>query len=227
MNVTPLPLPWLELAIVVALAGALWVSRMRDPLRAYRWGLAFSAAALGCTVLACVGFYLCRFYDLDARWSFQSHCFGRQFLDIDEVNAPLLPVVALLQFLTALATGRTKMRRFSITWSLASEAIRLATFGCTGSAPWLFIGLLAAGTVPGYVELVNRGRPTRVYTLHMALFVGLLVLGWAFVHPDGSHREQTAWATVPLLAAVLIRCGTVPAHCWVTDWFEHASFGNA
>src|SRR5206468_3540687 len=34
------------------------------------------------------------------------------------------------------------------------------------------------------------------------------------------------WATVPLLAAVLIRCGTVPAHCWVTDWFEHSSFGN-
>ena len=26
---------------------------------------------------------------------------------------------------------------------------------------------------------------------------------------------------------VLVRCGTVPAHCWVTDWFEHASFGIA
>ena len=24
-----------------------------------------------------------------------------------------------------------------------------------------------------------------------------------------------------------IRCGTVPAHCWVTDWFEHASLGIA
>ena len=30
-----------------------------------------------------------------------------------------------------------------------------------------------------------------------------------------------------LLAAVLVRCGAVPAHCWVTDWFEHSSFGNA
>lgn len=29
------------------------------------------------------------------------------------------------------------------------------------------------------------------------------------------------------MVAVLVRCGTVPAHCWVTDWFEHASFGIA
>ena len=32
---------------------------------------------------------------------------------------------------------------------------------------------------------------------------------------------------MPLLAAILVRCGTVPAHCWVTDWFEHASLGIA
>ena len=28
--------------------------------------------------------------------------------------------------------------------------------------------------MPGYVELLNRGKPTQVYLLHMALFVGLL-----------------------------------------------------
>lgn len=32
---------------------------------------------------------------------------------------------------------------------------------------------------------------------------------------------------MPLLAAILIRCGAVPAHCWLTDWFEHASLGIA
>ena len=26
---------------------------------------------------------------------------------------------------------------------------------------------------------------------------------------------------------MLIRCGVVPAHVWITDWFEHASFGIA
>jgi NADH-quinone oxidoreductase subunit M len=223
MNVTPLPLPWLELAILIALLGSLCVGPMRDPIRAWRWGLVFTGASFACTVLACLGFYLCRLYGLDDRWGLQAELFGRRILGVDELNAPLLPVVGLLHFLTALATGRTKMRRFSVSWSLAAEAIRQATFGCT--EPWVLIGLLGAGTVPAYVELLNRGKPTRVYLLHMGLFVGLLVLGWAFVEPG--QQAQTAWATVPLLAAVLIRCGTVPAHCWLTDWFEHASFGNA
>jgi NADH-quinone oxidoreductase subunit M len=223
MNVIPLPLPWLELAIAVALLGALCVSPMRDPLRAWRWGLAFTAATLACTVLACLGYYLTLAKGVQADGGVHADLLGWRLLGVDELNAPLLPMGALLHFLTALATGRTKMRRYSLSWSLASEAIRLTVFGCV--APWLLIGLLAVGTVPGYVELLNRGKPTQVYLLHMALFVGLLALGWAF-YPLG-QPTQTAWAAVPLLAAVLIRCGTVPAHCWLTDWFEHASFGNA
>lgn len=225
MNLLPLPLVWLEVAVIVALAGALVVSRQRDPLRAYRWGLAFTGATLACALVACGGFYLCRLVEAEAPWSLQTHLFGEQWLGIDELNAPLLPAVALLHFLTALATGRTKMRRFSLSWSLASAAVALATFACL--RPWPLIGLLALGTVPPYVELCNRGRPTRVYALHMGLFVVLLAVGWAFVDPQAGHPEQSALATVPLLAAVLIRCGTVPAHCWVTDWIEHASFGNA
>jgi NADH-quinone oxidoreductase subunit M len=225
MNVSPLPLPWLEAAIVLALLGALAVSCLRDPLRAWRLGLAVSGAVLACTLVACIGFYLCRASAVDARWSFQAHLFGQRFLALDELNAPLLPVVGLLHFLTPLATGRTKMRRFSLAWALTSEAIRLAIFG--GAESWVLVGLLAADTVPPLVELLNRRKPTRVYVLHMALFVGLLALGWAFVERDADQRTHTALATVPLLAAILIRCGTVPAHCWLTDWFEHASFGNA
>ena len=99
-----------------------------------------------------------------------------------------MPAVALLHFLTALATARTKMRRFSFSWSLAAEAIRLAMFSCKAS--WLLVGLLALCTVPPYFELRNRGRPTRVYVLHMALFVGLLVLGWAGVESAGGDRPR-------------------------------------
>src|SRR5262249_13457556 len=79
--------------------------------------------------------------------------------------------------------------------------------------------------VPAFAELINRRRPVRVYALHMGLFVGLLALGWAFVDPDAGHEGQPAWALVPLLAAVLIRCGAAPVHCWLTHWFEHAAFG--
>ena len=223
MSVLAQPVLWLELAILAALLGALCVGPLRDPLRAWRWGLAFTAAALACAVLACLGYYLCRANGLEADGGGHADLLGRQLLHIDELNAPLLPMAALLHFLTALATGRTKMRRYSLSWSLASEAIRLTAFGC--AEPGLLIGLLALGAVPGYVELLNRRKPTQVYLLHMALFVGLLALGWAFYPRGGLTR--TAWAAVPLLTAVLIRCGGVPTHCWLTEWFEHASFGNA
>src|SRR5216683_5509326 len=99
--------------------------------------------------------------------------FGRRLFNLDEFNAPLVLAVALLHFLTALATARTMMRRFSFAWSLAEETIRLATFSC--NVPWVLIGLLAVSTVPPYLELRNRRRPSRVYLLHMGLFVGLLV----------------------------------------------------
>src|SRR6266540_2857735 len=203
MNLIPLPLPWLELSIVVALVGALCVSPLRNPVRAWRLGLVFSGAAFACTLLACLGFYLAPTIDADTRtqWSIQETLFGGHFLSVDELNAPLLPMVGLLHFLTALATGRTKMRRFSLSWSLAAEAVRLATFGAT--APWALVALEVLGTVPAYLELVNRGRPTQVYVLHMGLFIGLLVLGWAFVDPTRGHAEQTGWATVPLLLALL------------------------
>src|SRR5262245_37053538 len=110
MTVTPLPLAWPELAILSSRVGALAVSLIRNPLRAFRWGLVFTGAALVCSLLACLGFYLCRLPAIDARWSFETALFGRSLLAVDEVNAPLFPVLALLHFLTALATGRTKMR---------------------------------------------------------------------------------------------------------------------
>ncbi|MBY0522023.1 MAG: oxidoreductase [Gemmataceae bacterium] len=221
MSVVPLPVPWMEAAIVLALVGALTVSRFRDPLRAYRWGLAFTGIAFICTLLACLGFYLCRLEGVELEGGLQVRIWGELIFGIDELNAPLLAVVGLLHFLTALATGRTKMRRFSISWSLASEAIRLATFACT--APWVLIVLLTACTIPPYLELRNRNKPTQVYALHMGLFVVLLVGGWALVE----SQMVSPLLAAPLVAAILIRCGTAPAHCWVTDWFENASFGNA
>jgi NADH-quinone oxidoreductase subunit M len=117
------------------------------------------------------------------------------------------------------------MRRFSFSWSLAEETIRLATFSCKD--PWLLIGLLTASTIPPYIELRNRKRPTRVYLLHMGLFVLLLVGGWAAIESSGTDSLSRTCGILMLLAAVLIRCGTIPAHCWLTDWFENASFGNS
>jgi NADH-quinone oxidoreductase subunit M len=222
---TALHLPWLEIAILLALLGAVGVSHVRDPQRVARLGTAFTGVTFLCTVLAWAAFALGVTPASGVAWGVQTYLGGPQLFGLDDLSAPLVVVAALLHFLTALATPRTKMRRFSFSWSLFSEAIRLATFSCR--EPWVLIGLLAINTVPPLVELLNRGESPRLYALHMILFLGLLVLGWAFLDPGGNHPTQTGWATACLLAAVLIRCGTVPTHCWLTDWFEHASFGNA
>jgi NADH-quinone oxidoreductase subunit M len=220
-----LHLPWLEIGILIPLIGALVVSRSRDPLAARRWAVVFSGAALGCTFLTWQDFQLLHTFEADDRWHLMSALFGHELFTIDELSAPLLPHIALLFFLTTLATLRTKIRRFSFVWTLASEALTLATFSCKD--PWLVIGLLAAGTVPPYLELRARNRPTRVYALHMGLFVGLLLLGELFVLREGEARVHTLWSIVPLLLAVLIRSGIVPFHCWLTELFEHATFGSA
>ena len=57
-----------------------------------------------------------------------------------------------------------------------AATILLALLSC--KEPWGVIALLAAGTVPPFLELRARGKPTRVFTLHMALFIVLLMLGY-------------------------------------------------
>lgn len=221
-----LQLPWVELAVAAALIGSPSVSVSRDPERAYRWGLVFTGAALAFSVMAWLAFEAGVSLAESSRFSVQPWLFGRRVFALDALNAPLVPAVALLHFLTATATARAHRRRFSISWSLAAEAVGLAAFSCKD--PWTLVGLLTLSTIPPYVELRNRARPTRVYVLHMALFVGLLVLGCSAVEFGGCPRSEAPWwGVAPLLAAVLVRCGTVPAHCWVTDWFEHTSFGIA
>jgi NADH-quinone oxidoreductase subunit M len=218
-------LPWVELAILVALLGALCVSQVRVPERAARWGLLFTGSAFVCAFLAWLGFYLGVPPGASDAWSLQVRALGRPVLGLDELNAPLVPAVALLHFLTGLATSRANVRRFSFTWSLAAEAIRLATFSARD--PWVLVCLLIVGTFPPYVELVNRKRPTRVYVLHMGLFVALLATGAFLARAAAVGAVPSTWAAGALLLAILVRCGTIPVHCWVTDWFEHASLGIA
>jgi NADH-quinone oxidoreductase subunit M len=215
-----LSLPWLDAAVILPLVGSLVVARWRDTQRAFRWGIALTGTTLAFTILAAV----------DARQvgsdsAMHQGVLPPQLFRVDPLNAPLIVTVALLHFLTTVATPRTRMRSFALSWSLASESIRILTFACRD--PWLLIALIVAGTFTPFVELRNRGRPTRIYLIHMALLTGLLVLGWAWVDPSAGRSWLAAWATVPLLLAVLVRCGAVPAHLWLTDWFEQASFGGA
>lgn len=221
----PLPLPWLEAAILVALIGALGISRIRNLNRAWRWGVAFTGAVFVCTLLASLGFYLQDTSQADTAGSLEQYVFGRVHLGLDDLNAPLVPAVALLHFLIAVATARTKMRSFSLTWSLTAESIHLTKFAC--KEPAVLIALLALGATLPLVELVNRRQTMRVYALHMLLFVALMLIGWRLVVTAGEDATRRTAGIIALLLAVLIRCGVAPAHGWLTDWFERASFGIA
>lgn len=220
-----LDVPCIELAILVLLAGAAIVRRQTDSYASRKW----SVVASGCALVLCLVAWQAnvRHADVDPNPSLGllGMAAGRTPFGIDVVSAPLLPVAALLHFLTFVSTQRTKIRRFSFPAALASEAIALATFACTDR--WTLIALLVAGTIPPYLELKSRQRPTGVYTFHMGLFAVLLVVGECLIAFGPDPSRPTVAAIAPLALAILIRCGIVPFHCWLTDLFEHATFGTA
>lgn len=213
-------LPWLEMAIGIPLVGAVVVSRATSGEPARKLALIFSGLAFFAALLAWVQFQCAASTDVKAT------AFGwPSIFAIDLISAPLLPLTALLYALTSVATLRTKIRRFSFSLSLVSESLTLATLGTT--QPWAIIVLLSLATVPPYLELRARHKPTRAYVLHMVLFVALMVIGQSVVMSEGPRTLHSLAAMIPLVIAVFIRAGIVPWHCWMTDLFEHATFGTA
>jgi NADH-quinone oxidoreductase subunit M len=218
-------LPWVDYAILLPAIGGILISRIRNPYLAANWGLFFTAITLLCTIGVCFASYSKPFPEGQVSWSIQKQFLNRIVFEADNLSAPLLLMVALLHFLTAVATARTKMRRFSFSWSLIAEAIRLATFACRD--PLILVGLLLLGMLLPFIELMNRNKPMRLHFLHMILFTILLVLGYSLIDWDHPDEPQSPWGLLFLLTAILVRCGVFPVHCWVTDWVENASFGNA
>ncbi len=217
-------LPWLELAIAIPLVGAGWVGLVGDANRARKWFLLFSSAALACALAAWWDFISLKNGSFQT-WSPVAGLLGPEFVVMDDLNAPLLSLSALLFVLTALSKSRTNVRHFSFAWMLLSETLLLALLACR--EPWGVIALLAAGTVPPLIELRARHRPIGVFVAHMVVFVGLLVLGWTCMELNGNKGVPTWYAILFLTLAIAIRSGLAPFHCWMPDLFEHASFGTA
>ncbi len=221
---TELHLPWLELALLSPLCGAVIAARLKDWHLARKASLFFFGLTLAFATGAWLDFQFLGVLAADDRGHLLSRLLGgHEVLVIDQLSAPLLPLVALLYFLTASATVRTKVRRFSLPLSLVSESLMLTMYSLR--IPWAVIALLAIGTLVPYFELRARGKPTRIYCLHMLLFVVLLVGGQVLV--DRAQGDITPWLVLPLVLAVLVRNGIVPFHLWMADLFEHATFGSA
>jgi NADH-quinone oxidoreductase subunit M len=219
-----LNIPWLELTILTPLVGVLAVAWVRDPEAARSRSLVIIGAVLCMTLVAWLRFSAADAAVAHDRWSPAIRLFGPDSVIVDEVSAPLLPLAALLYFVVTLTTLRTKVRRFRFSLNLVSLSLLMALINCR--APWGIVALSVAQVIPPWIELRARRRSTRVFLAHMALFAVLLVAGWALTTaPDSASGSSVG--VLLLAAAVLVRCGVVPAHCWMTDLFENAGLGTA
>jgi NADH-quinone oxidoreductase subunit M len=217
--------PWLELTIITPLVGALLTIGVRDSERLWNRTIIVTGLALVFSLGAWRDFGSLGTFAARDRWDVLSLLSIGEGLRIDELSAPLLPLSALFYFVTALATARTKAGRFPFGAMLISQTLLMAMLACREPLP--LIALLAAQTVPPWFELRSRRRSTRVFVIHMALFIALLAGGWLLIELRGPDRSPPLLAIAMLIAAVLVRSGSVPVHCWMTDLFEKSSFGMA
>lgn len=220
-------MPWLEACILTPLIGAVVLTRMQDRYQARRWCVYISGLTFIFAFTEFIDFVLQGAIHANDAFHLTKRLFGQEWFTIDQFSAPLLPLMALMYFLTSLTTLRTKVRRFSFASTLFAEAITLALYSCEGDVPWLIAILLALGCIPPYLEMKSRGKPTRVFVIHQAAFLVCLILGCALITWEGDKEVHSAFAVSPLILAVLIRSGMAPFHCWITDMFENTTFGTA
>jgi NADH-quinone oxidoreductase subunit M len=220
--VTILHFPWLEATIATPLLGALLIRGIRQTERIQQLSVLFSALTLVCALGVWIDFGTLHTFEAHDRWDLVARMVGDEFFVVDELSAPLIPMAALVFLATAVATMRSKARRFSFSGALISEAILLATLCCRD--PWGLVVLLIAGIFGPGLDLYRRRKPLRVYVFHMTLFATLLVAGQWLV---GLGPEWRTIGVLLLLVAVLLRSGVCPLHCWMTDLFEHASLGTS
>jgi NADH-quinone oxidoreductase subunit M len=226
-----LHLPWLEIAILLPLVGSLVVRFPKDREKARRMSVAFALMTLLAATGEWVDFIRLGQFEAHDHWDVIASFMHQNVLVIDELSAPLFPLTALLYLLTIYSTLKTKVTRFSLSGTLISEAILLATFSCRSG--WLLIFLLAVGVLPVYYELsVRRKESARVFLIHMLVFIGCMTLGYAILPSDALlHPDSPGWITLVagglLTFGALIRSGIVPVHCWMTDLFDRATFGTA
>ena len=215
--------PWLEVAVLLPALGATIVARTARLRRCARASLFLTAVTLVAALGAWFDLGYIHSFEAHDRWDLSEQLFGVDLFVVDELSAPLLALACLQYFLTILSTLRSKVKRFSFALTLISESLLLAALAC--KIPWGIVAFLSLRTISPLVEIIRRNRSPRVYLIHMVAFVVLLVVGQYLV--SASPETSSTLGMSLLAAAVLLRSGVVPVHCWMTDLFEKASFGTS
>ncbi len=204
-----LTLPWLPITLLLPLVGAVVVAPFKDPTRAARWTLGFLIAtfltAIGTTTLFLVVGPL------------GSRLAGFR---VDNIAAPMLPVLCVLHALTLLGTAKSRLApRFCVRLLFSASATLAAV--TTQSGTVLILLMVIVALLPVW-DLRSRGRSARGFLFYVVPFISLLVISW--VVADGA---SPVWAIGLLLVALKLCGGIVPLHGWLPTLFQRAGFGTA
>ena len=217
--------PWLECSILLPLLGSIACLFIQDKASAQRIATVVSLLTFVFTANEWYDFSSLNTFEARDNWDAVQWLFGESIFVIDELSAPLLPLTALLYLLTIYSTLSTKLGRFSFGTTLFAESIVLATLGCHHL--WTIVVLMSVACIPVWMELRRRHASTRIYTIHMGLFISMLVGGLALVDQGAGPMSASWLPTAMLTFAAVLRAGVFPLHLWMTDLFEHATLGTA
>lgn len=222
--------PWIAASIAAPLVGALWLCFVHQADQTRRCGILFCSITLALTCGGLVDYLMLASVEAHDLWLWgrvtaADTDFAINILVVDESSVFLLPLSALIFGVVFMSTLRTNAPRFPMKLALISESILLATFSCRGS--WTLIALLAMGTMAPLIELKRYGRCVNIYAWHMSLFVGLLIVGYAWLGMTDVTTHAAVIPCVLLTAAALIRSGILPFHLWLADLYEKGSLGTA
>lgn len=195
---------WLDLTLLLPLLGAGGVSCLKTPAVAMRASLSvFILTLLTATV---------------ANFSFDHTQSGwLKHFAIDDLAAPMMPVLALLHLITLMGTAKSRVTPMFCVRLLIAAFVSLAAVTC--QTPSMLIALLVLGVLVPLWDLMSRCQPVRGYLIHMGLFVALLVTGWQFAGQGIGYGL--------ILIALLLRGGIVPLHGWLPTLFQGAAYGTA
>lgn len=205
MSIAALPL--LELALVLPWVAAVTVALVRQPQKAARFSLGFLIV-----LLAAAG-------TIAISWGSSTFVGGTLFA-IDEISAPMLPVLVFLHLLTLLGTSKSRVTIGLCIRILLGAFVGLAVVTCQD--PWLLCAILALAPLLPYWELKTLGKPSRGFAFYMAAFVALLGLGQALVHIG---HPSVGYGSI--VVALALRGGIFPLHGWVPRLFQNASYAGA
>lgn len=226
-----LNLPWNLIALLIPLLGSVVVARIPGSDSRYRFSVVISLLTLLATLGGSIDFSLLHAWEAHDHLDLLERVFHTGILVIDELNAPLLPLAALICFAAVLSTLRTQLSDTPFAMLLFQESMLLGLFGARHPLAVILLSTLVA--IPPALVIRRRGHSPRVFLLHMGLSTLLLTAGWLLVpgtvigHPETSTGPVILIAGALLTAGALLRSGTAPMHCWVTDLFEKTDLATA